>query len=142
MIIQERCFHSLETNGRDVIELQCPNSENFLKRKFLKHNDDDRNLSVEDLILFLKSFESCLHPLKGKTLRVASLGTNPFIFTDYNRNPILNERGHPVGGNTGIVETLGRAFGFEVNISIYKSYDFYDKKSSKWIGMTGDVSNL
>jgi hypothetical protein len=122
-----------------VVELQCPNSERVLKRKVLV-NGDEKKLLINDWIYFLEAFQSCSHPLKGKTLWVASLGTNPFIFTDYNRNPILNERGHPAGGNTGIVESLGRAFGFEVNITIYKNYDFYDKTASRWIGMTEDVS--
>jgi len=45
----------------------------------------------------IDSFKLCPHPLEGKTLRVGSQGTNPFIYSDFDRNVAYNEKGQPLG---------------------------------------------
>ncbi len=74
----------------------------------------------QNWIEFVKSFDLCPHALEGKTLKVGSIGTNPYVFTDFDRNVIFNEKGLPVGSNTAITETLGKIFGFEVDIQLVR----------------------
>ena len=74
--------------------------------------------------------------------QVASLGTNPYMYTDYNRTVIFNERGIPVGSNGGIAEALSRIFEFNLNMTVAKSQGVFDKKTGKWLGMAGDVRHF
>jgi hypothetical protein len=86
------------------------------------------------------SFNECPHPLNGKTVRVASQGTNPYIYTDYDRNVVNDDKGLPLGANTGIVSSLAKVFGFHLDVRVLKEWDYYDNKTGKWTGMTGGVS--
>ena len=90
----------------------------------------------------MKSFELCPHALEGETLKVGSIGTNQYVFTDFDRNVIFNEKGQPVGSNTAITETLGKMFGFGVDIELVRPGDFYDNKTGQWLGSVGDVSTV
>ena len=83
----------------------------------------------------------CPHPLAGKTLRAGSLGPNPYIFTDYERNIHYNENGKPLGTNTGVAETLAKVFDFKTTIVLMKTNDYIDPKTKKWMGITGEVKS-
>jgi hypothetical protein len=87
----------------------------------------------------IESFNDCPHPLKNKSLRVASISPNPFIFTDFDRNIQYNEDGLPLGSHTGIVKSIGEMFGFDVLVQVYRVHHYYDTRSKTWIGMAGDV---
>jgi hypothetical protein len=52
---------------------------------------------------FLTALERCPHALEGKTLKVASIGTNPYVYTDFDRNVIFNENGKPGVNFTSIL---------------------------------------
>jgi hypothetical protein len=84
--------------------------------------------------------DACPHALEGKTLKVASMGTNPYIYTDFQRNVVYNDKGHPVGSNTEIAATLGKVFGFDFKIILSGAQNYYDNKTGTWIGLTGEVS--
>jgi hypothetical protein len=45
----------------------------------------------------LTAWDKCPHALEGKNIRVGSQGTNPYIYTDYDRNIVYNEKGLPLG---------------------------------------------
>ncbi len=120
-----------------TVDLFCINSES--KEAPFKRIIFNKQTLTEEWTDFLKNFSSCPHPLKGKTLKVASTGTNPFIFTDYDRKIVYSEKGRPLGTNTGIAESLGKALHFEVEIRPLQTYDYFDAKTNKWIGMTGQV---
>jgi hypothetical protein len=66
-----------------TVDLFCINFES--KEAPFKRIIFNKQILTEDWTDLLKNFSSCPHPLKGKTLKVASTGTNPFIFTDYDR---------------------------------------------------------
>jgi hypothetical protein len=72
--------------------------------------------------------------------QVAYQGTNPYLYTDYSRKIVYNERGIPLGSNGGISEALSRIFGFKLNMTIANSQAIFDNNTGKWSGMAGDVS--
>ena len=41
--------------------------------------------------------------LAGKNFKVASYGTNPYIYTDFEKKVFYKENGNPLGGNTEII---------------------------------------
>jgi hypothetical protein len=84
-----------------TLDLFCPGGKPdkpFLRKLFLKRHGNV-TWSTQDWTAFLAGWSSCPHPLKGKHLRVASQGTNPFIYTDYDRNVVYNDKGLPLGEN-------------------------------------------
>jgi hypothetical protein len=124
-----------------IVDLFCVNTDstNPFKSTTIHKNRGNNSLSVGNWKTLLEPFSKCPHPLKGKTLKVASAGTNPFIFTDYDQNIVYTERGRPIGTNTGIVESIGKALNFDVDITPLSGYDYYDHEAKKWVGMTGQV---
>ena len=122
-----------------IIELLCPNAEEPLTKKIIMPREADTLFSHKYWTDLLKPFDECPHPLKGKTVRVASQGTNPFIFTDYERNVVYNDKGLPLGANTGIASSLSKVFGFQLEVKVLKEWDHYDNKTGKWTGMAGGV---
>jgi hypothetical protein len=88
------------------------------------------------------SFLQCPHPLQGQLVRVGSLGTNPFIYTDLNRSVVYGEDGFPLGANSGIAKSLSKMFGFDFKIVLFKSYDYFDAATGKWVGMSGEVTSF
>jgi hypothetical protein len=88
------------------------------------------------------SFRQCPHPLQGQVVRVGSLGTNPFIYTDLNRSVVYGEDGFPLGANSGIAKSLSKMFGFDLKIVLFKSYDYFDSATGKWVGMSGEVTSF
>jgi hypothetical protein len=82
-----------------MIDLYCPggNSDKPFRRKLFLKRNGKVSWTAKDWTEFLEAWDSCPHPLKGKNLRVASQGTNPYIYTDYDRNVVTNEKGLPLG---------------------------------------------
>ena len=132
----EQWFFS-ETENLVVFDLICPNKnpDEPFKRKVFRRDQREENLS--DL---LNNLNQCPHALSGKTLTVSSSGTIPFLFTDFDRNIVYNEQGKPLGSNTDIPVTIGKMYGFDVNVYIYNGPHFFDNKTGQWVGQTGDVS--
>jgi hypothetical protein len=87
------------------------------------------------LLIGKEVIKSCPHIWKGKTGLVASLGTNPYMFSDFNRDIVYNEQGIPSGSNGGIADALSRIFGFQVRISVTRVQNFFDNKVGKWTGI-------
>ena len=125
-----------------MIDIICPTSKSDkpFRRVVIGTLQKDSQQSDEDLTNLFQTIDQCSHPLHGKTLQVGSLGPNPFIFTDLDRNVHYNEQGLPLGSNTGIASTLGQVFGFNVKMILFKTHDYYDEKTARWVGITGEVS--
>lgn len=125
-----------------MVNFICPNqnSNEIYSRKIVGYGDKTTFSSPQSWDEFANSVKLCPHALKGKILKVGSFGTNPYVYTDFQRNVIFNEKGQPVGSNTEIAETLSKLFGFDIEIVLVKPGDFYDKKNQTWIGPAGDVS--
>ena len=85
---------------------------------------------------------NCPHALAGQKLKAGSFGTNPYIYTDFDRNIIYNEKGQPLGSNTGVASTFASLFGFDLEIILTRNVNYYDNKTGMWIGLTGDVSKF
>ena len=83
---------------------------------------------------------NCPHVLAGKKLTAGFIGTNPYIYTDFQRNVIYNDKGQPLGVNTGISSSFASMFGFELEIVFSRNENYYNNKTGKWIGITDDVS--
>ena len=126
-----------------VVDIVCPkaDSDKPFRRVVIGSLQKEDQLTGDDWTNLLQTVNQCPHPLHGKTLQVASLGPNPFIFTDFERNVHYNDQGLPLGSNTGIALTLGQVFGFKVNILLFKTYDYYDEKNARWVGIAGEVSD-
>ena len=125
-----------------IIDLICilGNSREPFQRKIFTDKHNEVYPSTTDWSGIIDDFSQCPHPLAGKTLTVGSLGPNPYIFTGFDRTVHYNEKGQPLGSNTGITETLGHYFGFNVTFKLLKSHDFYDERSKNWTGITVGVS--
>ncbi len=108
-------------------------------KKMVWSREADTLFSIKYWSELLEAFNECPHPLKGKTLQVASQGTNPFIYTDYARNVVYNEKGQPLGANTGIISSLGKVFEFQFTTRVLRTWDYYDNITGQWVGMTGGV---
>ena len=117
----------------------CPNADEPLMKNIIWPQEVDTLYSYQYWTDLLESFNECPHPLKGKMVRVASQGTNPFIYTDYDRNVVYNEKGLPLGANTEIVSSLAKVFGFQLDVKVLKAWDYYDNKTGQWMGMSGGV---
>jgi len=83
---------------------------------------------------------NCPHVLEGKKLKAGIFGTNPYVYTDFEKNVIYNEKGQPLGACTGIASTFASMFGFEVELVLVSGVNYFDNKTGTWIGLTGDVS--
>jgi hypothetical protein len=125
-----------------VANFICPNrnSNEIFTRKIVGFGDKSTFSSPQSWDEFANSVKLCPHALKGKTLKVGSIGTNPNIYTDFERNIVFNEKGEPLGSNTMITKTIGKLFGFEIEIVLVKPGEFYDKINKTWIGSSGEVS--
>jgi len=81
--------------------------------------------------------------LSGKTLRVDSVGTNPYVYTDFDRNVFYNDEGLPLGSNSDIISTIGKVFGFDVKINLTANpASAFNNKTGKWVGQNAKVKNL
>jgi hypothetical protein len=89
---------------------------------------------------FVEAFNSCPHALSGKTLRVDSIGTNPYVYTDFDRNVFYDDKGLPLGSNSEIMSNIGKVLGFDVDISLNTSFvSYFDNKTGKWVGQVAKV---
>ena len=135
-----------ETQNLILIDIICPNHnpDEPFSRKIIHRNELNDFLANNDWTLRLKSFEECHHALNGQTLRVNSYGTNPYVYTDFDRNVVYNEKGLPVGSNSEIVENIGKALGFKVRLNLASggSASSFDNKTGKWTGPNGNVSKI
>ncbi len=90
----------------------------------------------------VEAFNSCPHALSGKTLRVDSVGTNPYVYTDFDRKVFYNDKGLPMGSNSDIMSDIGKVLGFEVSINLTNSpASVFDNKTGKWVGQVAKVRN-
>jgi hypothetical protein len=139
---QKVSFLFSDTTTLKVVDIVCPaaGSDKPFRRVVIGSLQKEDQLTDEDWTNLIQSLQYCSHPLYGKTLQVASLGPNPYIFTDFERNVQYNELGLPLGSNTGIALTLGQVFGLKVKILLLKTHDYYDEKNARWVGITGEVS--
>ena len=97
-------------------------------------------VSDQDWSEFVETFNNCPHALSGKTVRVTSGGTNPYIFTDFDRTVFYNEKGLPMGSNSDILYNIGKVFGFDISVNLSTpSASYFDNKTGKWIGQVGSV---
>jgi len=81
--------------------------------------------------------------LSGKTVRVTSAGTNPYVYTDFNRNVFYNEKGLPLGSNSDIMSEIGKVYGFEIVVNLSQPLGSrFDNKTGKWTGPVGSVSSF
>ncbi len=97
-------------------------------------------LTTSNWTNILDNFKLCPHALSGKTLRVSSRGTNPYIYTDFDRTVFYDEKGFPEGSNSEIMYNIGKVFGFKVAFNLSNSFaGYFDNKTQRWIGLTGDV---
>ena len=128
-----------ETQIRTKIEVICPSGNPDSPHKIFIFPSNGPFPSEENWHEAIESFKECPHPLKNKALRAASLGPNPYIFTDFERNINYNADGNPLGANTGIVKSIGAMFGFDVSIKVLREHDYYDSKSDRWVGIARDV---
>ena len=124
-----------------VINLLCGKSDQPLKTFIFRLWESTVFLNAEDWSNYVNHLLDCPHPLAGKTMKAGSVGPNPYIFTDYDRNIQYDENGKPLGTNTGVAETLGQVFGFKTRIIPMKTYDYIDPKTKQWMGVTGEVKN-
>ena len=89
---------------------------------------------------FVEAFNNCPHALSGKTLRVDSVGTNPYVYTDFDRNVFYDKKGLPIGSNSDIMSNIGKVFGFDVAINLTNSpASSFDNKTGKWVGQVAKV---
>jgi hypothetical protein len=78
--------------------------------------------------------------MSGKTLRVDSIGTNPYIYTDFDRNVFYDEEGLPLGSNSEIMSNIGKVYGFDVEINLNSNFSsYFDNKTGKWVGQVAKV---
>ena len=135
-----------ETQNLVIIDLICPNKDpdERFSRKVIGPRDWEQIFSDQTWFDFVEAFNSCPHALSDKTLRVDSVGTNPYVYTDFDRNVVYNEKGLPVGSNSEIVENIGKALGFKVRLNLASggSASSFDNKTGKWTGPNGNVSKI
>ncbi len=132
-----------ETQNLVIIDLICPNKhpDEYFSRKVLMPSDWDQIISDQMLFDFVEAFNNCPHALSGKTLRVDSIGTNPYVYTDFDRNVFYNEKGLPLGSNSDILSNIGKVYGFDVAINLFSSSgSSFDNKTGKWAGPNAKVN--
>ena len=94
--------------------------------------DWDQIISDQMWSDFVGAFNDCPHALSGKTLRVESVGTNPYVYTDFDRNVFYDEKGLPLGSNSEIMSNIGKVLGFEVAINLVaNNASYFDKVVSR-----------
>ncbi len=120
----------------------CPNADPdiYFSRKIIWPRDDDQLVPDQIWSEFVHNFNSCPTTSSGETLRTTSLGTNPYIYTDFDRNVLYNDRGLPLGSNSDIISNIGKILDFKVTVNFTSSsFSYYDNSTRKWVGSTGDV---
>jgi hypothetical protein len=132
-----------ETQNLVIIDLICPNQDpdEYFSRKVIKPSDWDQIISDQMWFDFVEAFNNCPHALSGKTLKVESLGTNPYVYTDFDRNVFYNDKGLPLGSNSDILSNIGKVYGFDVAINLSSSTaSSFDNKTGKWMGQNAKVN--
>jgi len=131
-----------ETQNLVIIDLICPNKDpdEYFSRKVIMPSTWDQIISDQMWFEFVEAFNNCPHALSGKTLRVDSIGTNPYIYTDFDRNVFYDEKGLPVGSNSEIMSNIGKVYGFDVEIHLNSNFSsYFDNKTGKWVGQVAKV---
>jgi len=131
-----------ETQNLVIIDLICPNKDpdEYFSRKVIMPSTWDQIISDQMWFEFVEAFNNCPHALSGKTLRVDSIGTNPYIYTDFDRNVFYDEKGLPVGSNSEIMSNIGKVYGFDVEINLNSNFSSYiDNTTGKWVGQVAKV---
>ncbi len=73
-------------------------------------------------------------------MRVNSAGTNPYVYTDFDRKVFYNEKGLPLGSNSDIMSEIGKVYGFEIEVNLVQFLaSRFDNKTGKWTGPVGSV---
>ena len=89
---------------------------------------------------FVETFNNCPHALSGKFVRVTSGGTNPYVFTDFDRKVFYNDKGLPLGSNSDIMSDIGKVLGFDILVNLSTPFaSYFDNKTGKWTGQVGSV---
>ena len=136
------CTTIPETENLIIIDLICPNTDpdNYFSRKIMWPRENDQLIPDQIWSEFVDNFKECPHVLSGETLRATSIGTNPYVFTDYDRKVFYNDDGLPLGSNSDIISNIGKVLGFNVTVNLSStSLSYFDNSTQKWVGLTGDV---
>ena len=73
-------------------------------------------------------------------MRVNSAGTNPYVYTDFDRKVFYNEKGLPLGSNSDIMSEIGKVYGFEIEVNLVQFLaSRFDNKTGKWVGQNVKV---
>jgi len=74
---------------------------------------------------------------------VKTFGSNPYLYTDFDRNVFYDEKGLPLGSNAQITSNIGKVLGFEVEINLTNNLaSYYDNSTKTWTGLNGEVRNI
>jgi hypothetical protein len=131
-----------ETQNLVIVDMICPNHDpdEYFSRKVFYPRDTDQYVSDQVWSEFVEIFQTCPHALSGKPVKVKSIGTNPYIYTDFDRNVFYDEKGLPVGSNSQILQNIGKVFGFEIEVNLTKNLaSYYDNATQQWTGLNGEV---
>jgi hypothetical protein len=120
----------------------CPNENSekpFLRKIFIGAEKENFSLSIEDWKDLVKPYDECNHPLDGKIVRAAIMGTIPYLYTDDDNIAVCNEQGIPLGSNGRILQAISQVLGFNLNIKIFESNVIWDNKTGKFTNFPGQV---
>ena len=135
-------FFFSETQNFVIVDLICPNRDPDVPfvRETIGLKEKGVFFSNHNWKELVEKMNNCPHALAGKTIKAGTFGTNPYLYTDFDRSIVYNEKGQPLGLNTGVATTFASMFGFEVEFSLVRGVNYYDNKTRTWVGLTGDVS--
>ncbi len=128
-----------------IIELICPNENSekpFWKKICFGAEKQNFTMTMKDWKNLAESFNNCPHPLNGKTVRTAFTGTNPYLYTGLENDVVYDEKGIPLGSNGGIMHSLSRVFGFNLDVQIYPSGFIWDNQTGKFVNIPGQVTTI
>ena len=129
------------STGGLVTYIICPNQDptkhQLISTRPLLVTNPKNSSHVENIF---NTFEKCPHPLHGKTVKVTSTGTNPYLYNDEKKRPILGPNGIPLGSNSGVALTLAKIYKFKLNLTVAEKPPFFNKTTGKWTENVQDVS--
>ena len=127
--------------GSLISNIICPNQDP-VKYQQISTKPIQTASSITSKVFILNAFDKCPHPLERKMIKISSIGTNPYLYNDEKKKPILGPNGIPLGSNGGIALNLAKLYNFKLNFTAADKPPVFNRTTGKWTSFVQDVSYL